>query len=77
MSKLKVEDIQWSKHAYPLREAYKKCTFPAMFKVAQGYDSPDENESLARDQVCVMSWGHGVFRKVPLLDPRCIVLVSD
>ncbi|XP_038051385.1 pollen-specific leucine-rich repeat extensin-like protein 1 [Patiria miniata] len=47
----KVEDIRWSKRSYTLREALKRCTFPAIMKVSAGFVSPDETETLNRDQI--------------------------
>ncbi|XP_022105783.1 verprolin-like [Acanthaster planci] len=47
----KVEDIRWSRRSYTLRDALKRCTFPQIMKVSVGFISPDENETLSKDQI--------------------------
>ncbi|XP_071503111.1 uncharacterized protein [Diadema antillarum] len=69
-AKANVEDIQWSRQAYTLRQAIKRCTFPQLIKVVQGYESSDDSETLALGQVLRINQIHTQTRVLATTDKK-------
>nr|XP_054756715.1 uncharacterized protein LOC129262598 [Lytechinus pictus] len=69
-AKANVKDIQWSRQQYSLREAIKRCTFPQIMKVVEGYESSDETETLARGQILRIHQIHTQTRVLATTDKK-------
>lgn len=69
-TKANVKDIQWSRQQYTLREAIKRCTFPQIMKVVEGYESSDETETLAREQILRINQIHTQTRILATTDKK-------